>query len=96
MTTVHIEHTVNDFDAWKAAFDSDPADRAGSGVTHYEIFRLADDPQSVMIQLDFESRSQADAFLKVMEGVWKSPQVASSLGSTPRARVTDRVESDDL
>ena len=96
MTTVHIEHTVNDFDAWKAAFDSDPADRAGSGVTHYAIFRLVDDPLSVMIQLDFDSRDKADAFLTVMEGVWKSPQVASMLVTGPRARVTECIESNDL
>lgn len=96
MTTIHIEHTVKDFDAWKAAFDSDPADRAGSGVTRYEVFQLVEDPLSVMIRLDFDSRASADAFLTVMDGVWRSPQVAASLGGTPRARVTDCIESKEL
>ena len=96
MTTVHIEHTVKDFDAWKAAFDSDPADRAGSGVTRYEVFQLVDDPLSVMIRLDFDSRANADSFLTVMDGVWRSPQVAPSLGGMPRARITDCIESKEL
>jgi len=96
MTTVRIEHTVKDFDKWKAAFDSDPADRAGSGVTHYQVFRLADNPLSVIIQLDFASRAQADAFLIVMDGVWRSPQVAPSLDGYPRAIIIESVESKDL
>ena len=96
MTTIHIEHTVKDFDAWKAAFDSDPADRAGSGVTRYEVFQLVDDPLSVMIRLDFDTRAKADSFLTVMDGVWKSPEVARALGGMPRARVTDCIESKEL
>ncbi|MBC7596873.1 MAG: hypothetical protein H7288_23625 [Kineosporiaceae bacterium] len=96
MTTVRIEHAVKDFDAWKAAFDSDPADRAGSGVTHYQVFRRADNPLSVIIQLDFGTRAQADAFLTVMDGVWRSPQVASSLEGHPQAIIIESVESKDL
>lgn len=96
MTTVHIEHTVKDFDAWKAIFDKDPADRAGSGVTHYRVSQLADDPLSVMIDLDFDNRAKAGAFLTVMDGVWRSPQAAQSLDSMPQARVIECVESKDL
>lgn len=32
MYTLQIEHSVNDYAAWKQSFDSDPANRAGSGV----------------------------------------------------------------
>ena len=31
MFALQIEHAVKDFDTWKAVFDRDPADRAGSG-----------------------------------------------------------------
>ena len=39
MPTLRIEHSVPDFAMWKLAFDSDPADRKGSGVRRYEVFR---------------------------------------------------------
>jgi hypothetical protein len=31
MATLRIEHFVDDFDAWKQAFDSDPIGRGGAG-----------------------------------------------------------------
>lgn len=96
MTTVRIEHIVKDFDDWKAVFDSDPADRAGSGVTHYQVFRLADNPLSVIIQLDFGTRAQADSFLTVMDRLWQSPQAASAVEGHPRAIIIECVESKDL
>ena len=44
MPIVRIEHAVPSFEKWKQAFDSDPADRKGSGVRRYQILRLQDDP----------------------------------------------------
>ena len=44
MPIVRIEHSVPDFEKWRQAFDSDPADRKGSGVRRYTILRLQDDP----------------------------------------------------
>jgi hypothetical protein len=52
--TLRIEHTVSDFDSWKAAFDSDPIGRQKSGVRRYHILRPTDDPNYVMINLEFD------------------------------------------
>ena len=54
MTILRIEHAVSDYGTWKAAFDSDPAGRAQSGVRRYRIMRPVDDPHYVMIDLEFE------------------------------------------
>jgi hypothetical protein len=35
MHILRIEHPVPNYNAWKAAFDSDPIDREGSGVRRY-------------------------------------------------------------
>jgi len=48
-----IEHTVNNFNSWKTAFDSDPVGRQKSGVRRYRILRQTDDPNYVMIDLEF-------------------------------------------
>ena len=73
MPIVRIEHSVPSFEKWKQAFDSDPADRKGSGVRRYQILRLWEDPNYVMIDLEFESMNQAEAFLATMQRIWAGP-----------------------
>ena len=94
MPTVRIEHAVPSFEKWKQVYDSDPADRKASGVRRYEIFCAHDDPNYVMIDLDFDSIGDAEAFLRVMEKIWSGPGKAVMQG--PRARIVDRVEVMEL
>ena len=93
MHVLRIEHHIRDFDTWKAAFDRDPARRQQSGVRRYRICRPVDDPSYVMIDLDFDSASEAEAFLAAMREVWRSPQAAPALSGSPQARVVEAVES---
>jgi hypothetical protein len=58
---LRVEHPVADYDAWKAAFDSDPIGRERSGVRRYRIMRATDDPSHVMIDLEFDSLGEAEA-----------------------------------
>ncbi len=37
MYILQIEHPVPNYEGWKKAFENDPIDRKGSGVTHYRI-----------------------------------------------------------
>src|SRR5690348_4090759 len=73
MTILHIEHPIRDFGTWKKAFESDPVGRERSGVRSYQILRPIDDPNYVMIDLDFDSSKVAEAFLATMREVWRSP-----------------------
>jgi hypothetical protein len=61
MHILRIEHPVPNYDAWKAAFDSDPIGREGAGVRRYRILRATDDPNYVMIDLEFDSATEAEA-----------------------------------
>lgn len=90
MPTVRIEHTVADFEKWKEVFDNDPADRKGSGVRRYQVFQALDDPNYALIDLDFESLDEAEAFLRTMEQIWGGP--AKAVMTNPRSRVLERVE----
>ena len=94
MPIVRIEHPVPTFDAWKQVFDSDPADRKGSGVRRYQILRAQDDPNFVMIDLEFDTDEEAEAFLRTMEKIWDGP--AKAIMQDPRARVADIVEANEL
>ncbi len=90
MPIVRIEHRVPDFGRWKQAFDSDPADRRGSGVRRYSILRLHDDPKCVMIDLEFETVEEAGAFLTKMKTIWNGP--GKSLVQGPSGRIAEPVE----
>ncbi len=46
-----------------------------------------------MIDLDFDSPSQAEAFRAAMREVWQSPQAAPALLGSPQARIVEVVES---
>lgn len=92
MVILHIEHPVKSFDTWKQAFERDPAGRQRSGVRRYQISRPLDDPNYVMIDLDFESRTAAEAFLTAMREVWRSAAAAPALGGSPETRIVEVVE----
>ncbi len=93
MTIVHIEHPIRDFDNWKKAFENDPVGRERSGVRSYQILRPIDDPNYVMIDLDFDSSKAAEAFLAAMREVWQSPVAASVLTGSPQTLIVEVVES---
>lgn len=94
MTILHIEHTVRDFDAWKATFDSDPADRKGSGVRRYRIVRAADNPNHVMIDLELESSAQAEKMLASLEKIW--PPIVGTVIDDPTGRIFEVAEEQDV
>lgn len=91
MIIVKIEHSVPSFEKWKQAFDRDPADRGGSGVRRYQILRPNDDPNYVMIDLEFDAIAPAQAFLAKMEQIWGGP--GKAVMQNPRARITECVET---
>lgn len=92
MFTLQIEHAIKDFDMWKAAFDRDPVDRAGSGVLAHRIGRPVDDPHYVVVELDFEGQEQAEGLLaNLREKVWNSPDAAPALSGAPKTRIVEVV-----
>jgi hypothetical protein len=97
MYTLQIEHSVNDYAAWKQSFDSDPADRAGSGVVSYRVSRPADGSQRVLIELDFAEREQAESLLDTLRTkVWSGPGRPASLDGSPDTRILESVEARTL
>ena len=94
MPIVRIEHAVPNFEKWKQTFDSDPVDRKGSGVRRYQIFRAQDDPNYVMIDLEFDTLGEAEAFLTKMERIWSGP--GKAVMQNPRSRIVESVELTEL
>ncbi|MFI9817554.1 hypothetical protein [Saccharothrix variisporea] len=88
MSTLHIEHPVVAFDLWKAAFDRFADVRVRAGVLSHRVRRPVDDDRYVVIDLDFASPAQAEAFLGFLRReVWASRQNAPALVGEPVTRI---------
>lgn len=94
MSILRIEHRVPNHEGWKRAFDSDPVVRKGSGVRRYQILRGLDDPNNVVIDLEFETKGEAEALLNAMRGVWT--KVEGTVMWNPQAWIVEVAESHEL
>jgi hypothetical protein len=92
MPTLQLEHSIKDFAMWKAAFDRDPLDRRGLGVRRHRVFRPLDDPNYVVVELEFETESEAQAGGAALRKLWSSRQAAPALVGAPRVRIVETVE----
>ena len=62
MTRMFVRHKVNDYAAWRKAYDDFDATRNSMGVTGHAIFQAADDPNDITAYHDFDSLEKAQAF----------------------------------
>jgi hypothetical protein len=91
MPTLHIEHQVADFDGWKRnGFDADPIGRAKAGVLSHRISRGSDDPNYVIIELEFRTMPEAEAMHAALRKLWRNPLVQIE---GPSARIIETVET---
>ena len=91
MYILRIEHPVPDFDNWKRAFDSDPVSRKKSGVRRYQVLRPVDDDHYAMIDLEFDTASQAEAMLAALRVLWG--RVEGQIMTNPQTRIIEVVET---
>jgi hypothetical protein len=90
MSTLHIEHAVTDFDTWSIAFGRFAEFRRQSGVRQQRIQRPVSDPNYVVIDLDFDTTSEAESFLGLLRAnVWSSRDNAPALVGTPQAKILE-------
>lgn len=88
MQTLRIEHAIVDFDLWKRAFDGLAETRTGAGVVAHRILRPLDDANYVVIDLDFATADEADAFLAFLhEKVWAVRANSPALAGAPQTRM---------
>lgn len=91
MPILRIEHSVPDFNGWKRAFDSDPVNRKGMGVRRYQVMRSVEDPDYVLIDLEFDSVAEAEGLLSKMRQVWSGE--GQKVMRNPQARIVESVET---
>ena len=93
MPTLHIEHTISDFDVWTTAFGRFAEVRRNAGVRDQRIRRPIDDDHYVVIDLDFDTVDEARGMLELLRTqVWASPSDSPALVGDARARILETVE----
>lgn len=88
MTTLHIEHAISDFGVWSAAFERFTDVRTKFGVRAQRIQHPVDDPNYIVIDLDFDTPDDASRFLGFLQTkVWASAENAPALIGTPHTKI---------
>ena len=94
MVMLRVQHSVPDFEGWKRAFDSDPMDRKGSGVRTYHLHRGTVDPNFVMIDLEFDTLTEAQRLLDRLRQLWAGP--GGAVMRNPEAWIVEPVAAEIL
>lgn len=93
MPTLHIEHTISDFDTWTAAFARFAEMRRDAGVRDHRVRRPIDDEHYVVIDLDFDTADEARAMLELLRTkIWAAPSASPALVGDADARILEAVE----
>ena len=95
MPTLQIEHEVPSYEGWKKVFDSDPIDRKGSGVKRYRIYKLLNEPKTIVIvELDFDDMEHLESALQALQNLWNKVQGTVMMG--PKTRIIEMIESKEI
>jgi len=88
MATLHIEHPISDLETWLGAFNQFADARRDAGVSAQRLYQPVDDAKYIVLQLDFDSEHEAEAFKEFLETVvWQSRDLSPGLAGVPQARV---------
>jgi quinol monooxygenase YgiN len=80
--------SVDDYAHFRDTFDSKADMRKAAGVVNSNVFRSVDDPNEVVVQLEFSSADQAKTFSQ-SEGLRNAIKQANTKGE-PRILVVDQ------
>ena len=89
MTSLHIEHSVNDLEPWLETFRSFDDFRTEGGVKAVQVRHGVDSPNYVAVDLEFESVEEARAFLGRLETqVWPN---SPHFDGTPTSNILETI-----
>ena len=70
-----------------------PTTRRDAGVVTQRVRQPVDDPEYIVVDLEFETMQAAEAFKRFLETVvWQSRDLSPGLDGTPVARIFEDVD----
>jgi hypothetical protein len=92
MPTLHIEHAITDLETWLSAFNHFADARCQAGVRAERVQRPVDNPGYIVVDLDFGTVDEAEAFLRFLKDqVWAIPENAPALAGAPDTMILEEV-----
>jgi heme-degrading monooxygenase HmoA len=88
MAYVLIEHRVGDFETFKRVYLDDAGRRERLGSQGGSVFRVSDDPDNVIVMLQWDTVEHARDFAGSLE-LEQAMEWSTSNVSTPRVTVLD-------
>lgn len=85
-----VTHAVNDYDAWKAAYDGHASTRKAHSIFTAHINRDADDPNLLTVYLGASDPSQLESFLSSSD--LKAKMKEAGVAGPPRVALVTPVE----
>lgn len=90
MPSLHIEHPITDFQTWSAAFSRFADARREAGVRSHRVQRPIDDPTYVVIDLEFDTVEEAEAFRTFLyANVWGNRANSPALAGDPQTMILE-------
>lgn len=90
MATLRIEHAIQAYETWQKAFDSFAEARTEAGVRSFVIRQPVDDPQYLMLDMEFDTVERAEAFAEFLrQRVWSSSASSPALAGAAQTRILD-------
>ena len=90
MPQVVVQHSVEDFDAWKPVFDEHGEVRRAHGATGHRIYRTTEDPNTIVIVNEFATLEGAQAFMT--DPSLKEAMARAGVTSAPQVWIVDEHE----
>jgi hypothetical protein len=94
MVVLQIEHKVPNFEGWKKAFENDPVDRKKAGVRSYKIYQRADEPNYIVIDLEFDQLTEAENMYAALQNLWK--KVEGKIIFEPKISMLNLIEYKEI
>ena len=94
MAYVFIEHLVGDYETFEKVYLDDAERRKRSGSKGGKVFRSAEDPNDIIIVLEWDDAGRAHDFATSLE-LHQAMQWSTSNVATPRVTVLEHVMDSD-
>jgi hypothetical protein len=91
MAIVVLQYRVSDVEAWKTVFGERQEIRRQSGATRHWVYRSLDDPNALVVNIDFSDADRARAF--AMGSDLREAMTRAGVEGSPTVLVTEEFES---
>lgn len=90
MPALLIRHRVTDYPAWKRVFDEQASIRWSNGCRGGQLFRTADDPDEMVILLDWDDARRARLYAQSDE--WRESIRRAGIADNPDLWILEHMD----